>query len=168
MYEAYSHCTYCGTAFPPGTGWPRSCSHCHQISYRNPIPVSVILLPVDGGVLAVRRAIPPRLGELALPGGFVNFGETWQEAGAREVLEETGLRIDPGEIRDFRIRSAPDGTLILFGLAHPRAQADLPPFTPNDEASERVILRAPTAMAFQLHEEVIRDYLDPRHPARQG
>ncbi len=102
-YKIYSHCSYCGAAFPESAGWPRTCAHCGNITFRNPLPVTVVLLPVilsieQTGVVVIRRAIPPKVGELALPGGFINFGETWQEAGAREVLEETGARIAPDEI----------------------------------------------------------------------
>jgi len=39
------------------------------------------LIPVHDGLLFVRRGIEPRKGKLALPGGFINLGETWQEAG---------------------------------------------------------------------------------------
>lgn len=46
-------------------------------------------------VLLVRRANPPLQGEWSLPGGLVETGETTQEAVAREVLEETGLQIEP-------------------------------------------------------------------------
>src|SRR5205085_2744337 len=80
------------------------------------------------GVLAVRGAIEPRKGQLALPGGFVDLGESWQQAGARELREETGIVIDPGEIRDFRVLSAPDGTVLIFGVAGKRAARDLPRF----------------------------------------
>jgi ADP-ribose pyrophosphatase YjhB (NUDIX family) len=44
-------------------------------------------------VLLVKRRHPPNQGLWALPGGLVELGETVQEAAAREVLEETGLRI---------------------------------------------------------------------------
>lgn len=97
-----------------------------EASYRNPLPVAVVLVPVDDGLLVVRRSIPPRSGLLALPGGFINHGEGWQEAGAREVEEETGLRIEPATIREFAVRSAPDGTLLVFGMAAPLRAADLP------------------------------------------
>jgi ADP-ribose pyrophosphatase YjhB (NUDIX family) len=145
------------------------------VAYRNPLPVTVVLVPVlgqngraPGGLLAVRRAIPPRLGELALPGGYIGFEETWQQAGAREVFEETGLRIAPEEILEYRVRSAPDGTLIIFGAAQPRQPEDLPPFTPNEEASERVVIDAPVRMAFGLHEEMLRLYLQRGLPAQVG
>ncbi len=165
--EIYSHCSYCGAPFPKDAGWPRACTGCGNITYRNPLPVSVVLVPVLAdltcGILAVRRAIPPQAGALALPGGYINFGESWQIAGAREVFEETGVLIDPGEIEERRVRSAPDGTLIIFGQAQPRQAGDLPPFLPNPESSERIVLTRPTPMAFGLHTEIVRRFFaDPK------
>ena len=163
----FSHCTYCGAAFPPGGGWPRTCMDCANITYRNPIPVSVVLIPLKGesgerGLLLVRRAIAPKMGELALPGGYVNYGETWQEAGAREVLEETGLQIEPSEINEFRVRSAPDGSLIIFGIASQiRRASELPPFIPNKEASECVALSKPAQLAFELHTKIVAEFFNP-------
>jgi ADP-ribose pyrophosphatase YjhB (NUDIX family) len=49
----------------------------------------------DGKVLIVRRARPPAYGVFTLPGGGVEAGETLREAVIREVLEETGLTIEP-------------------------------------------------------------------------
>ncbi|HET9221798.1 MAG TPA: NUDIX domain-containing protein, partial [Roseiflexaceae bacterium] len=103
MHKKHSHCSYCGAAFAEGQPWPRLCAACGNTTYLNPTPVAVVLLPVDDGLLLVRRAIPPHVGKLALPGGYVNLDETWQEAGAREVLEETGVVIDPQEIREYRV-----------------------------------------------------------------
>ncbi|MCI0579032.1 MAG: methyltransferase domain-containing protein [Chloroflexi bacterium] len=125
---------------------------------RNPLPVAVVLQPVDGGLLAVRRAIEPGRGKLALPGGYVELGESWQAAGAREVWEETGVAIDPAGLRPFDVHSAPDGTLLVFGLARPLAAADLPPFTPTPEADERVVITGPQELAFSLHTQVVQDY----------
>ncbi len=45
-------------------------------------------------VLLVRRGIPPSLGLWAIPGGSVEIGETLKEAAEREILEETGVRIE--------------------------------------------------------------------------
>lgn len=162
-FQLHSHCSYCGAPFSPGSAWPRTCPACGNVTFRNPLPVCVVLVPMQengrSGVLVVRRAIPPRLGEIALPGGYVNYGETWQEAGAREVFEETGLSIDPSEISEFRVRSAPDGTLIIFGQAGPRDVNMLPPFTANDEASQRLVLFEEGPMAFALHAEIVSQFL---------
>jgi ADP-ribose pyrophosphatase YjhB (NUDIX family) len=111
---------------------------------------------MGGGLLAVRRGIEPSKGMLALPGGYINLGETWQAAGAREVLEETGLSIDPAGIEDFWTRSAPDGTLIVFGLAR---EADATQaLRPSEEATEIAILRGPEELAFPLHADAVREF----------
>ena len=154
----HSHCSYCGAAFAHGQPWPRICAACGNTTYVNPTPVAVVLVPVDDGLLLVRRAIPPHVGKLALPGGYVNLGETWQQAGAREVLEETGIAIDPGEIRDFRVLSAPEGMVLIFGLARPRALAELPPFAPTAEASECLVGHAGAEIAFELHAQVVAEF----------
>lgn len=54
----------------------------------------------DGHVLVVRRARPPLL--FTLPGGVVETGETLTEAIQREVLEETGLAIEPVALAGYR------------------------------------------------------------------
>ncbi len=159
-----AHCSFCGVAFAPDQPWPRHCAACGQTTYRNPIPVSVVLVPVDGGLLVVQRAVPPQVSRLALPGGYVGFGETWQEAGAREVREETGLVLDPARIADFRVRSAPDGTILIFGLAAPLAAADLPPFAPTAETSARLVLAAPAELAFPLHTDAAAAYFAAHLP----
>lgn len=148
-----SHCSYCGAAFPVALPWPRRCPHCRNVTYQNPLPVSVVLLPVDDGLLLIRRTQEPQAGKLALPGGFVEVGETWQEAGAREVGEETGITIDAGGIRLFDARSAPDGTLLVFGLAPPLPSQNLPPFVPSKETSEMTVAHGPLELAFPTHTE---------------
>src|SRR5262249_54232979 len=89
-----SHCAWCGAAFE-AKAWPRTCAACRKISYLNPIPVAVLIVPfVGGGVLGIRRALAGAgHGRIALPGGFVNYGESWQEAAVRELREEAQVEI---------------------------------------------------------------------------
>lgn len=88
--DRHAHCGPCGARFPEGLAFPRRCAACGHVTYVNPVPVAVLLLPVDDGLLVIRRAIEPRKGQLALPGGFIDLGESWQAAAARELREETG------------------------------------------------------------------------------
>ncbi|MCB2056058.1 MAG: NUDIX hydrolase [Geminicoccaceae bacterium] len=61
---------------------------------RRPI-VGVGVVVVRGDrVLLIRRGKPPRQGQWSLPGGAQELGETVEEAGRREVLEETGLHLE--------------------------------------------------------------------------
>jgi ADP-ribose pyrophosphatase YjhB (NUDIX family) len=155
----YSHCHFCGTPYANST-WPRRCGGCKNLTYRNPIPVVVLLVPVDEGVIAIRRGVEPAQGRLALPGGYVDFGESWQAAGARELQEETGITIEPSDVRPFDVASGRDGSLLVFGIARRRVTATLPPFEPTPESTERVVLTGPTDLAFSLHTAALRAYFD--------
>lgn len=57
-------------------------------------------------ILFIRRKYPPFQDELAFPGGFVEEHETTQAAGARELLEETGIQLHPVQLLLFGIRDA--------------------------------------------------------------
>lgn len=160
---AFQHCHWCGAAFGSVQGFPRVCSVCGNSTYRNPIPVSVILLPVERGLLTVRRAIEPRKGQLALPGGFVNFDESWQAAGVREVFEETNIQLDPQSIRDWWTRSTPDGMILIFGLAQPISRADVPTDFDRSETEALVVIDAPQVLAFPLHNEAMQAYFERLH-----
>jgi ADP-ribose pyrophosphatase YjhB (NUDIX family) len=163
MYTQHSHCSYCGHPFEIDQAWPRLCAACGNTSFINPVPVAVVLLPVDDGVLVVRRNIPPQIGQLALPGGYINRGESWQQAGARELAEETDIVIQPSDLREFRVKSAPGSTtLLVFGLAPPQRSHDLPPFTPNEETQEISVVQAPQELAFSTHTEALQEYFVSR------
>lgn len=165
MPDPHAHCSYCGHAFAPGQPWPRECGRCSATSYRNPLPVAVALQPVDGGLLAVRRDVEPRRGQLALPGGYVDLGESWQAAVVRELREETGVAVEPGDVRLFDVLSAPDGTLLVFGQLPELGAAALPASTPTPETTGWEILESPAELAFPLHTEAAARFFAARGEA---
>lgn len=155
-------CSYCGNRYAEGAAYPRECAACGNFTYLNPIPVAVVLLPVDDGLLLIRRNIEPRKGMLALPGGFINHGENWTAAAARELFEETGVVISADEVKLFDTLSTPDGTVLIFGLAQPRKWEAIEQFIPNDETDEMTVLRQPAELAFPLHTEVANKFFASR------
>jgi ADP-ribose pyrophosphatase YjhB (NUDIX family) len=71
------------------------CTVCHTIHYQNPkLIVGAIPEWEDGRILLCRRAIEPRHGLWTLPAGFMENGETTEQAAARETLEEANARIE--------------------------------------------------------------------------
>jgi ADP-ribose pyrophosphatase YjhB (NUDIX family) len=168
--DAYCHA--CGTKFPEPLSYPRTCPTCALQVWSNPIPVSVVLLPVetpDGlGLLCCRRSIEPKKGMLALTGGFLESHETWQQGGAREVREETDVVISPDSLTAFWFTSTRPNPnrVLLFSVATPVARAALPPFTPTNETSERGLIFGPEGLeslfAFDLHVEAVRRFFRER------
>jgi ADP-ribose pyrophosphatase YjhB (NUDIX family) len=109
--QGMKFCSQCGNAvtriIPAGDNRMRHvCGHCATVHYENPRIVAGCL-PVWGDqVLLCRRAIEPRRGYWTLPAGFMENGETTEQAAARETLEEACARV-----RDLNLYT-------LFDLPH--------------------------------------------------
>jgi ADP-ribose pyrophosphatase YjhB (NUDIX family) len=163
MRDRNAHCVACGTAYTPDAPWPRTCIACGETRWLNPTPVGVMIVPVDDGVMLIRRGIEPRRGELALPGGFIVVGETWQQGAVRELREETDVVVAPEAVREFMVRSPDHGHVVLiFGVCDPLRGADLPPFSETDETVERLVVNGPVELAFPLHTEALARYFATR------
>lgn len=93
--DYFRHCPACGSALPPASrARAIECTSCGFLYYlSNTVATGLLLSRPDGALLFVRRAKEPAKGLLALPGGFVEVGETAEEGLRREVAEEVGLNI---------------------------------------------------------------------------
>lgn len=107
------------------------CPHCNRrISEpRNPLPTVDIIIETEGGIVLIERKNEPQ--GWALPGGFVDYGESYEAAAIREAREETGLKIRL--LRQFHTYSDPDrdprhhtATTVFIAAADgsPRAEDD--------------------------------------------
>lgn len=91
-------CSHCGHTvshlIPEGdTRLRYVCGACSQVHYQNPNIVAGAVPMWEGQVLLCRRAIEPRRGYWTLPAGFMENGETLEQAAARETEEEACARL---------------------------------------------------------------------------
>lgn len=121
--------------------------------YENPGTVVVPLVEVNGGLLLVRRKLADGYGKLALPGGYQAIGETWQEAGAREVFEETGIKVRPSDLTITGVDTVQDGKVNLI-FCQSLLKITGEPKPQEDEVLEVVIANRapdPAEVAFPTH-----------------
>ncbi|MGG5818169.1 NUDIX domain-containing protein [Falsiroseomonas sp. HW251] len=82
-----------------------TCADCGFVAYENPKVVAGSVVEVDGRILLCRRAIEPRHGFWTIPAGYMELGETVEEAARREAREEACADI------------ALDGMLAMYSIA---------------------------------------------------
>ncbi len=85
------YCQSCGTRLIQRTGDVPVCPACGRVAYADPKFAAAAVIPLDDGIVLVRRAIDPGKGMWSFPSGYVNRGETPSRAVEREVEEECGL-----------------------------------------------------------------------------
>lgn len=92
--QKFRYCPACGSLFSDHNFKSKTCRACGFTFYHNPsAAVATFVLNTEGELLVCRRAKEPAKGTLDLPGGFVDYDETAEQAVCREVAEETGLEL---------------------------------------------------------------------------
>jgi len=139
-----------------------TCPHCQsQFQVKdNPKPVVDVIIELAGGIILIRRRNPPH--GWAIPGGFVDYGETVEAAARREAREETGLELT--DLRQFRVYSDPrrdtrahtiSTVFVARGQGTPKA---------GDDAADIGIFNQdnlPADLAFD-HPQILADYFAAR------
>lgn len=95
--ELFRFCLRCGAARPVENRDqnPFLCGACGLAFYFNPtVAAAAFVSDAARRVLFIRRAREPSAGKLAVPGGFIDFGESAEGGLRREVREEVGIEID--------------------------------------------------------------------------
>jgi ADP-ribose pyrophosphatase YjhB (NUDIX family) len=143
----------------------KKCPHCQGEleCYENPFPTVDIIIEIPGrGIVLIKRKNNP-IG-WAIPGGFVDYGESLEEAAIREAQEETSLKVEL--IRQMHTYSDPERdprhhTITTVFIA--RAQEEP---VAADDAQEAGIFtedNLPEPLVFD-HREILRDYFKQSFP----
>lgn len=125
--------------------------------YRNPVPTVDIIIEINNGIILIERKNPP-LG-WALPGGFVDYGESLEAAAIREAQEETSLHISDLQLLGCYSDPARDSRLHTISTVFIATATGEP--CAADDAANIVILpanRLNVSLCFD-HAKMISDYL---------
>lgn len=129
---------------------------------RNPTPTVDLIIELDGrGIVLIRRKNPPF--GWALPGGFVDYGESLETAAVREAREETSLNVKL--VRQFHAYSDPGRDARQHTISTVFiASADSDPVAADDASEAGIFTREnlPGDLAFD-HGEILRDYFEERY-----
>lgn len=87
------------------------CLDCGFVHRKHPRPCAAVLAVRAGRALLVRRDLEPRTGLWQVPGGFMELGETVQQAAAREAREEAGIDVAVGGL--LTVHSVPRRSLVV-------------------------------------------------------
>jgi ADP-ribose pyrophosphatase YjhB (NUDIX family) len=134
------------------------CGGCGFVFYLGPKLVAGAIFEMDGEVVLIQRDIEPGYGKWTFPGGFVERGEKAEDAARREVLEESGLEIEVGDIIGLYTYEGEVPAIAVFAA---RVVGGEP--TPLDETMD--VKGFPrdglpwAEMAFPSTEQALKDYL---------
>ena len=139
-------CPECGITIPP----------------KNPFPTVDIIIEIEGkGIVLIRRKNPPY--GWAIPGGFVDYGESIENAAVREALEETSLKVEL--LRQFHVYSSPDRDPRFHTISTVfTARATGSPIAADDAKEAGIFTKEtlPDEIAFD-HRKILDDYFKNRY-----
>ena len=161
--ELYKFCPQCGGRLQQKIIQPKEpvrlvCRDCGFIFYLDPKLAAIAIIPWENGLVLARRAIEPGYGLWVAPGGFVDVGETVEDAVVREVHEEVFLQVQIKRL--LNIYSYPGRTTVIVAYV-----ADVISGQPGggDETLEARVFRPDDIpwqeIAFSSTRDALRDYL---------
>ncbi len=159
----YKFCPQCGGRLSKRLIKPQEpprlvCTACGFIFYLDPKLSVIAVIPMDGGVVMVRRAINPGYGLWVVPGGFVDLGEVVEDALVRETQEETYLTVRP--IRLLNLYSYPDHRTVIAAYVTEYISGELGAGDETLEARVFGLKELPwPRIAFSSTKEALREYI---------
>lgn len=130
-------------------------------TFKNPLPTVDIIIEYKGGIVLIKRRNPPA--GWAIPGGFVDYGESLEQAAVREAKEETGLEVEL--LRQFHTYSSPERDARFHTISTVYIAKGGGEMLAGDDAKEAGVFGKeglPEDIAFD-HRDILHDYFTGRY-----
>jgi 8-oxo-dGTP diphosphatase len=166
------YCPYCGASLGRRESEGRSRLYCEAercFVYENPIPAATaIVTDAREHLLLVRRNRRPGKGRWALPGGFIEMGESPMDAARRELQEEAGIRADGPSLVDIIYQESRfyGTSLLIIGYSFASFTGDPRPGDDADDLRFCDARRMPE-LAFEAHGRMIARFFELREERRR-
>jgi ADP-ribose pyrophosphatase YjhB (NUDIX family) len=153
-------CQYCGAKLVTRENEGRERLYCEaegRFVYENPIPAATAVITDPAGrILLVLRNREPGRDQWALPGGFVETGESPAEAACRELEEETGLRASDPALIDIIYHESTyyKTSLLIIGYHFRSFEGEMRAADDADEVRFFAVADLPE-LAFESHRAII-------------
>ena len=136
-------------------GGHHRCIECGRIIYSDPKVAVAAIIPMNGGIVLLKRAIEPQLGKWSFPSGYVDRGEKLERALEREVLEECGLVVRVGHLVGVYSEAGEAVVLVVY-----HAEPISGELVAGDETSEARVFDVSEMpkLAFEHDDRIVRDW----------
>lgn len=145
-------------------GLQKPCPHCGTplTIYANPVPTVDAIIVAENGIVLVQRKNPPH--GWALPGGFIDYGESAEQAAVREAREETGLEIRLTGLHGVYSNPERDPRQHTISVVYTARPMNIAALRAGDDAAAASVFSRealPRPLVFD-HERILRDFFS-RH-----
>jgi 8-oxo-dGTP diphosphatase len=134
------------------------CQACSFIFYQDPKVVAATVFTLDGGIVLLKRAVEPALGKWVFPGGYVDRGESVQEAAIRETNEESNLHVKLGSLLNVYSYARSPNVIVVY-----TAEVVEGTLAAADESIDARTFRPAEIpwndLAFQSTKDALKDYI---------
>ena len=168
----YAHCPRCGGALEKRVVFthdpPRLvCSSCRFVFYLDPKVAVGAICRLEGKIIMLRRAIDPAYGKWVFPGGYVDRGESLEDAARREAREEIGVEVRVTRLINVYSYTGRPVVVVVYeaevvgGEVRGGAEAlEVRSFEPGDIPWD--------GLAFRSTREALEEFLRAAHPRGAG
>jgi 8-oxo-dGTP diphosphatase len=159
----FRYCPRCGGGLERRAVKPKDperlvCQTCSFIFYQDPKVVAGTIFTLNGGIVLLKRGVEPSLGKWVFPGGYVDRGESVQEAAIRETKEESNLHVKLGSL--LNVYSYPRSPNVIVVYTAHVLEGTL---AAADESIDAAIFQPAEIpwndLAFQSTKDALHDYI---------